>query len=197
MLVHIRPPVVEMSSASGATVATRKVRFGSQPEQIVYLRGMIEQYRETYQINAKARDVAFRQRGARPRDQVGQALAIGSWVQDTITYVNELPERFQTPPTTIAEGYGDCDDFSTLIGSMCESLGIAVELVGMEWGEGDGRSYKHIFPRAVVPMGQLGGAVRVVRVPLDATLTAPVDGRHDPIRIALARGVRNLRLFVQ
>lgn len=181
-----------MSSATGATVATRRVRFGSQPEQIVFLRGMVEQYRETYQINARARDVAFRQRGALPKDQIGQAIAIGSWVQDTITYVNELPERFQTPTTTIAEGYGDCDDMATLIASMCESIGIATELVGMEWGEGDLRSFRHIFARAVVPTGG-----RVVRVPLDATLNAPVDGRQDPIRIALARGVRRLRLFVQ
>ncbi len=190
MLVHFGAATLETSEATGATVTSRRVRFGSQPEQIVWLRKMIDEYREPYIIRARARDIAFRQRGCPPRDQACQAVAIAGWVQDTITYVNEMPETFQTPPTTIAEGYGDCDDFSTLIGALCESIGILVELVGMQWTEGGVEYYRHIFPRALVPIGG-----RVVRVPLDATLTVPVDGTQDPIRIALARGVRNLRVF--
>lgn len=191
MLINFGVPSFQSSEATGATVTERKVSFASQPQQIMWLRGMVDSYRETYPIRARARDIAFRQRSCPPRDPTCQALAIAGWVQDNITYVNEMPETFQTPTTTVAEGYGDCDDFSTLIASMCESLGIATELVGMEWGQGAARYYKHIFPRAVVPQGG-----RVYRVPLDATLTTPVDGTQDPIRIALARGVKNLRIFV-
>jgi transglutaminase-like putative cysteine protease len=191
VLVQFGAPIRESSSVTGATVTTRKVRFASQPEQILWLRGMVNSYREVYLIRSRARDIAFRQRVADPRDQIAQAVAIASWVQDNITYVQELPETFQTPTTTVSEGYGDCDDFSTLIASMCESIGIMTELVGMEWGKGASRYYRHIFPRAVVVRDGM-----VYRVPLDATLTNPVDGTQDPIRIALAKGVRDLRIFV-
>jgi len=191
MLVHFGSRGLASSDVTGATVSERKVRFGSQPEQIVWLRGMVNQYRELYVIRARARDIAFRQRQCPPRDQTCQALALAGWVQDTITYVAEMPETFQTPTTTIAEGYGDCDDFSTTICALCESIGIVTELVGMEWGSGNDRFYRHIFPRALVTQGG-----RLYRVPLDATLTESLDGTQDPIRIALARGVRDLRIFV-
>jgi len=191
VLVNFGAPLLETSIVTGATVTTRRVAFASQPEQIVWLRGMVDQYRTVYLIRSRARDIAFRQRVTNQRDQIGQAVAIAGWVQDNITYVQEMPETFQTPTTTVSEGYGDCDDFSTLIASMCESIGIMTELVGMEWGRGAGRFFRHIFPRAVVAVG---GAV--YRVPLDATLTTPVDGTQDPIRIAIAKGVRDLRTFV-
>lgn len=191
MLVHFGAANLESSDATGATVTSRKVRFGSQPEQIVWLRGMADQYRELYVIRARARDIAFRQRNCAPRDQICQAVAIAGWVQDNITYVAEMPETFQTPTTTISEGYGDCDDFSTLIAALCESIGIETELVGLQWGKGAGRFYRHIFPRAIVPV-----AGKLVRVPLDATLTVPVDGTLDPIAILLARGVPGLTTFV-
>ena len=181
----------ETADVNGETVTTRVVRFGSQPEQIMWLRGMVTQYRGVYPIRARARDIVFRQRGCAPRDKLCQALAIAGWVQDSITYVEELPETFQTPTTTVAEGAGDCDDFSTLIGALCESIGIEIELVGMEWGRGEGRYFRHIFPRAIVPVSG-----KLVRVPLDATLSEPLDGTQDPIRIALAKGVRDLRIFV-
>lgn len=190
MLVSFGAPAVETSSATGETVVQRTVTFGSQPEQIVWLRGMVDRYREVFPIRSRARDIVFRQYACPPRDPLCHALAIAQWVQNNITYVAEMPETFQTPTTTVAEGYGDCDDFSTLIGAMCESIGIPVELVGMQWGEGEGRFYKHIFPRALITRPG-----KLYRVPLDATLTSPVDGTQDPIRIALARGATNLSIF--
>ena len=191
MLINFGAPVLETSDANGETVTTRKVRFGSQQEQIVWLRGMVDQYRGVYAIRSRARDIVFRQRGCPPRDQVCQALAIAQWVQDNITYVQELPETFQTPTTTVAQGYGDCDDFTTLIGALLESIGIESQLVGMQWGRGVQRYFRHIFPRAIIPRG---GKLAVI--PLDATSSSPVDGTYDPIAFAQARGVRNIQLFV-
>lgn len=156
----------------------------------MYLRGMVDAYREVHPIRTRARDIAFRQSQCPPRDQACQAIAIAGWVQNHITYVMELPETFQTPTTTVAEGYGDCDDFTTLICALCESIGIETELVGLEWGPPRDRYFRHIFPRAIVAAGG-----RIYRVPLDATLTSVVDGQTDPIKIALERGL-NLRVFV-
>lgn len=190
MLYTIGAPTLQTSQATGATVSSRKISFSSQEEQIRYLRSMVLEYRELYAIRARARDIAFRQNLCPPRDQVCQALAIAGWVQSSITYVQELPETFQTPTTTVAEGYGDCDDFTTLICSLCESIGIETQLVGMEWGPPHERFFRHIFPRAIIPSGG-----RIVVVPLDATLAAPVDGLTDPIKIGLERGLK-LRLYL-
>jgi transglutaminase-like putative cysteine protease len=139
---------------------------------------MICQYRQLYAIRARARDIVFRQWVNPPKDKASQAIAIARWVQNNITYVEEMPEVFQTPTHTIATGYGDCDDFAPLIGSLIESIGIESELVGMHFRN----EYRHIFARAVLPNG--------TRIPLDATLTAPVDNLTDPIKLAQARGER-------
>jgi len=144
--------------------------------QINLLRMMVDEYRGAYAIRSRARDIIFRQYCVPPREKEKQALALADWVQRNITYVEEKPEVFQTPLHTVATGYGDCDDFVTLIAALCESVGIDCELVGMEW-EGE---YRHIFPRAVI---------KGRRVPLDATLLGSVYDKRDPIDIALGWGV--------
>ena len=177
MIVSFGTPQIERSQ-QGAVVSQRVIRCKSQEDQIRFLRQVIDEYSQLYAIRARARDIVFRQELQPPKDKVGQALAIGRWVQNTITYVEENPEVFQTPTTTIAEGYGDCDDFSPLIGSLLESIGIASELVGMEWDRGGSREFQHIFAAA-----RIDGRV----LPLDATLSAPIDHRVDPIAVALAK----------
>jgi transglutaminase-like putative cysteine protease len=196
VLLRFSPARIEHSIA-GDEVATRIGTFGSQAEQIVYLRLVVEEYRKHHSIRQRARDVAFRQYGAEPRDQLAQAVALASWVQRNITYVNELPETFQTPTTTLATGYGDCDDQVQLLGALLESIGIMAELVGLWWEELElGRwigAVRHIFVRGIVRVR--GGGLR--RVPLDTTTTSPVEELRDPVRIAQQAGARGLRLIVQ
>lgn len=174
---------------AGDVVTTRKVSFGSQEEQIRYLRSIVDEYRCVYAIRARARDIVFRQRGCAPKDKRGQALAIGSWVQDNVTYVEELPETFQTPTSTVAQGYGDCDDYVTLIGSLLESIGIDAELVALQWPDTDGEYYRHIY--AVASFTERGSQVCL---PLDATLGASVYELTNPIRVAQLAG-RNLKVY--
>jgi transglutaminase-like putative cysteine protease len=175
VLYTISPPEVE-HGLGGDEVSQRVLRVRSQPDQIRFLRQMVNQYRQLYAIRARARDIVFRQWVNPPKDKASQAIACARWVQDNITYVEEMPEVFQTPTHTIATGYGDCDDFVTLTGSLIESIGIESELVGMHYrGE-----YRHIFCRAVMPNG--------VRIPLDATLNAPVEHLTNPIALAQDRG---------
>lgn len=114
-----------------------------------------------------------------PKNRICHAVAIAEWVQSNVYYVNELPEVFQEPPRTVELAAGDCDDFTTLIGSLCESIGIPVEIVGVKI---DG-FWRHVFPRAAVR------AITGTKIlPLDATLSAPVLELADPIRRALQAG---------
>jgi transglutaminase-like putative cysteine protease len=174
---------------AGDVVTTRKVSFASQEEQIQYLRSVVTEYRCVYPIRARARDIVFRQRGCAPKDKRAQALAIGSWVQDNITYVEELPETFQTPLATVAQGYGDCDDYVQLICSMLESIGIDSELVALAWPDDDGEYYRHIY--AVACFVEKGARIRL---PLDATLAISVYELTDPIKIAKLAG-RKLTVY--
>lgn len=104
---------------------------------------MVEQFRQAPQV----RDLAItiiKSAGAEPRDKKAQALALAVWVRDNIYYVHELPERFQLPTETLRLGAGDCDDATTLLASMLESIGIPSMLVCMSL---DG-TWAHIFPAA-------------------------------------------------
>lgn len=184
-------PLVEPTPTTGEVVTLRRVKFSSQPEQIVFLRKMVDGYRGMNEIRQRARDIVFRQYGCTPKDHPQHALAVGSWVHRNVTYVQEIPEVFQTPLTTLYERYGDCDDFVTLICSLLESVGVETELVGMEWAGSDGdRSFRHIFPRA-----RIHRRGQIFRIPLDATICDPIEENKDPIRVALAKGAK-LRLFI-
>jgi transglutaminase-like putative cysteine protease len=178
------------TSLAGDEVTTRKVTFASQREQIRYLRSIVNQYREVYPIRARARDIVFRQRGCAPKDKRCQALAIASWVQDNITYVEERPETFQTPTSTVSQGYGDCDDHVQLVCAMIESIGIESELVALQWPDDDGEYFRHIYARAVISEGG-----RTSRLPLDTTLGRSVYDLVDPIQVAVQRG-KQLTVYV-
>jgi Transglutaminase-like superfamily len=179
----------------------RRAQFGSQAEQVGFLRQLVTAYRSLHTITALARDIVFRQHNCLPKRKLCHALAIGTWVQQNITYVNEGEETFQTPLATLRFRYGDCDCTTTLTASLLESIGIPCELVAVAWadpvrlfgrpvrgpwGKVFGReSFRHIFPRALVPDGG-----RIRRVPLDATLDHPIEMLTDPVALAAARGVR-------
>jgi len=185
------PARVERTVA-GDVVSTRRVRFSSQEDQIRFLRGLVEESRELAAIRARARDIVFRLYNCPPRQECEYALAIGDWVQRSITYVREMPEVFQTPTATIALAYGDCDDHTAVVCSLLEAIGIESELVGMAWNIDGETTFNHIFPRAVVSFG----LERPLRIPLDTTLQRPVRSMTDPILLAHERRLRNLRVFV-
>jgi hypothetical protein len=151
--------------------------FKSIPEQLWTLRKVIEVYRG----KEWSREIAIRIIRARcpQKNQVCQALAIADAVQRRTYYVKERPERFQFPKRTWKLKAGDCDDFTTLIGSLCESIGIPIEV----WGLKVDHLWRHVYPVALIQAGH-----RMLRLPLDATMRAPVWERRNPIQVAIERG---------
>lgn len=187
---------------AGRPARTMRLRFGSQQEQVYFLRKMVTAARQQLAIREKAVEIV-QEAGVPPRRKTAQAFAIGRWAKDGgIYYVNEPVEIFQLPTRTIRSGIGDCDDFTTAIGSLCESIGIPTRLVAMsvrpmapasfrswfaETFRTEDRGLTHIYPEAwPVVMG------RRVRICLDATGDFPVG--TDPIALALRRG-RFVRTF--
>lgn len=155
-------------------------QFDDVPRQLDYLRRMVEVYRMTPFARALALQI-IRDASVKDHARAEQAIAIAEWVKNNIRYVNELPETFQTPPKTVELGAGDCDDHTTLIGSLCENLGIPVEVVGMKVNG----VWQHVFPRAIVQAP--GGAL--LRMPLDSTIkNTRIRDFVDPVAKLRAQG---------
>ena len=158
-------------------IKVRRMKFANQAEQIAFLRAMVNRYRANQLIREKAHKIT---ENVPDRARALQAVAIAKWVQENIRYVNEGIETFQSPVRTLTYRVGDCDDFTTLVGSLLESIAIPAELVGLEWKG----QFRHIFPRAIVK----DSSGKSIRLPLDATLKQSVTKLTNPIAIAIKRG---------
>ncbi len=86
-----------------------------------------------------------RQRVA-PRDDTGVARAIWAWVTHRVRFLNEAGEIVQTPAKTMMALFGDCDDRTSLLCAMLESVRIPwrTRLLSK-----NGVPY-HIWPQALV-----------------------------------------------
>lgn len=165
----------QLGSMQGEGGPAVLVDFKDIDEELRYLRKLVNEWRATPQIRNLAVKL-IQEAGVAPRDKKAQAIAIARWVQDNVYYVHELPERFQTPGETLRLKAGDCDDSTTLIGSLIESIGIPSSLVCMRING----KWAHIFPAAVLP----GEGI----LPLDSTMKTPVGENEGPIVWARSRG---------
>lgn len=58
-------------------------------------------------------------------DKVGEVRALHAFVRDCIRYTNDISEveTLRTPRATLELGVGDCDDKSTLLATLLETIG--------------------------------------------------------------------------
>lgn len=152
------------------------VDFKDIDEELRYLRRLITLFRGNPTIRNLALQI-IAEAQVPPREKKAQALAIGDWVQQNVYYVHELPERFQDPTETLRIKAGDCDDMTSFIGSLIESVGIPSVMVCMKVNGG----WSHIFPAARIP--ETGGLL-----PLDATMRFAVSLGRNPVEWAKERG---------
>jgi len=66
-------------------------------------------------------------------DTVGEVRALHAFVRDAIRYTNDMRgiELLQTPKATLEMGVGDCDDKSTLLAALLESIGRPARFVAV------------------------------------------------------------------
>lgn len=153
---------------------TYLAKFRNLDEQLRLIRDVINAWSAHPAVRRLALHIVM-QAGVNTRDKRGLALAIGQWVQDHITYIHELPERFQTPEETLATGAGDCDDMVILGGALTEAVGVETRAIGQEI---DG-VWRHIFLGALIPRRGV--------LPIDPSLVSPV-GTVNPVLRAISRG---------
>ncbi len=102
------------------------------------------------------------QRGA---DEINSVF---EWVKDNIEFRGEYAETIQTPYFTLQVRAGDCDDHSTLIAAMLESLGFETRFNTISTG-GDADEFSHVFAEV-----KLRGSEQWI--PLDTTVRSSYPG---------------------
>ena len=89
---------------------------------------------KTYKSQQPIRELALSlTRDLQQKDYVQEVKRIHAYVRDTIRYVKDIHgvETIQTPVQTLRIGAGDCDDKSTLVASLLESIGHPTRFVAV------------------------------------------------------------------
>lgn len=79
------------------------------------------------------------------RDELSEITALFEYVRDHIRYVRDVHgvETLTTPEMTLQRRVGDCDDQTTLLCALCESVGYPTRLIAA--GYNDPRAYEHVY----------------------------------------------------
>jgi transglutaminase-like putative cysteine protease len=105
------------------------------------MRDLVRKHRATLAV----REFATRLTQHLPqKDWAGQVRALHEFVRDGVRYVKDVNgvETVQAPPYTLAMRYGDCDDKSTLLAALLESIGHPARFLAI--GAAPGR-FSHVL----------------------------------------------------
>lgn len=78
-------------------------------------------------------------------DRMGEVKALHAFVRDSIRYTSDPAntELLQTPKATLEMQTGDCDDKSTLLASLLQSIGMPARFVAV--GFTPDKTYSHVL----------------------------------------------------
>jgi len=90
-----------------------------------------------------------RQAGVAGHDFAGELTAVFNYVRDRIRFTRDPAgvELLQTPRYTLENGFGDCDDKSTLLVALLRAIGTPATLKFRAVGE-TAAGYSHVYPVA-------------------------------------------------
>lgn len=111
------------------------------------MRQMVQTYRVDPTIRQAATTVIFM---TPEKDEFSEVCAIFEFVRDNIRYVKDVQdvETLSTPDKTLAGRIGDCDDQSTLLATMLESVGYKTRFVVAGYSEPG--SFEHVYVQVFV-----------------------------------------------
>lgn len=135
---------------------------------------LVSRYKRADAVRSVALDLT---RNVRPKDWLAEVRAVFEFVRDHVRYVRDVRgvETLQTPAATLEIEAGDCDDKSTLLAALLESIGHPTRFVAV--GFTSPGQYSHVYVETRVGDRWL---------PLDATVSTATVGWAPPRR-ALAR----------
>lgn len=130
-------------------------------ETLKIMGGLVKQFKRDPMIRDTAISLTAH---LRPRDWTGQVRVLYEYVRDQIRYTRDVlgVETIQTPPVTMDLEAGDCDDKSTLLAALLQSIGHPTRFVAT--GYRSLQSFSHVYVETL--LGERW-------VPLDPTTTKP------------------------
>ena len=80
-----------------------------------------------------------------PKDELGEVNELFLFVRDKVRYIRDVlhVETLATPTVTLARRAGDCDDKTTLLATLCESIGYPTHFVVA--GYTDPKTFEHVY----------------------------------------------------
>jgi transglutaminase-like putative cysteine protease len=105
------------------------------------MRRLVRQYKKDATIRNTAASMIQR---LDQKDWESEITTLFHFVRDSIRYMRDVRgvETVQTPVATLSRGYGDCDDKSTLLASLLESVGHPTRFVAIGRGP---NSFSHVY----------------------------------------------------
>lgn len=109
---------------------------------LMLMRSLVQRFKRDSRIRETAIALVSH---AKQRDWTREAAAIYQYVRDSIRYVRDISgvETLQTPLVTMELEAGDCDDKSTLLAALLESIGHPTRFVATGY-QAAGR-YSHVY----------------------------------------------------
>ena len=132
-----------MPTLTGVVLQIPNGRAGVQAT-VQAMRQLVDQAKVDPAIRQAAQSVVFLQP---EKDYLAEAEALFNFVRDSIRYTRDVHgvETLQTPQITLATRMGDCDDQSTLLAAMLESVGIPTRFVVAGY---NGHDFEHVYLQA-------------------------------------------------
>ena len=141
----------ELPAGESGTVATLRL-----------MSSLVSRYKRSPEVRESALSLI---EDLKPKDRIGEVNALFTFVRDHIRYVRDIRglETVQIPTVTMDLSAGDCDDKSTLLASLLESVGYPTRFVAVGYA-GPG-VYSHVYVECLIGPQW---------VPLDATVLQPL-----------------------
>jgi len=112
-----------------------------------FMAKIVRAYRTDIAIRSKANDLTML---CPNQDYAGEAECIYSFVHDQIRYLQDVNgvETIQTPDVTLYNQSGDCDDKSTLVATMLESIGHPCRFIAV--GFDNPNEFQHVYTETLI-----------------------------------------------
>lgn len=121
-------------------------------QTVELMRQLIDQATKDPQVNRLAVEI-LKQSGAPQHDPFAEAGAIYAWVHANIRFVNDPIDSYGDPKETprparaiLDLGAGDCDDFTILMSSLLQNIGLQTRIVTVASDPRDPSQFTHVFP---------------------------------------------------
>ncbi len=121
-------------------------------QTVALMRRLIDRATKDPRVNRLAIEI-LKNSGAPQHDPLAEAQAVYAWVHSNIRFVNDPvdtagdPKETLRPADAILEiGAGDCDDFTILMSSLLQNIGLATRIVTVASDPRDPSQFTHVYP---------------------------------------------------